>query len=87
MALGLDANEFLFSKETVVLRRYESGMGNCGFLRRVQKDQIKIVIDVRANDEGLTIEMSAFPVFLGVNSTLINSFAETKFSSTGVLVA
>ena len=44
-------------------------MGKCGFLRRVQKDQIKIVIDVRANDEGLTIEMSAFPVFLGVNST------------------
>ena len=39
------------------------------------RDQFKI-----RSDEGLTLEKSAFQIFLVGNSTNINSFDETKFS-------
>ena len=35
---------------------------------------------VRTNDEGLTLEMSAFQFFQGGNLTFMNPFDKTKFS-------
>ena len=43
--------------------------------------EIKIQISsVKVNDEGLTLEGSAFQIFQGGNSTFSNSFDKTKFS-------
>ena len=63
---------------------------NFGFIKRVDNGRITIVKDlecsrfqrysfVRANDEGLALERSAFQIFHGDNSTFINSFDKTKF--------
>jgi len=34
---------------------------------------------IKTSDEGLTLETSGFYIFLGGNSTFINSFDKTKF--------
>ena len=65
MAIGLKRQlsqfEFLVSKEIVVLRRWERSKQKFGFIKRVDKGRITTVKDlVRANDEGLMLETSAF---------------------------
>ena len=40
--------KFLVSKEAVVLRRWESKTGKCGFIKRVDKDRITIVNDLES---------------------------------------
>ena len=67
-------NKILVSKETVVLNRWESET-----LRRwdsVSPSSERII----HSDEGLTLETSAFQIFLGGSSTFANTFVKTKFS-------
>ena len=55
------------------IRRGGGGVGCVG--------EIKVQISsVRVNDEGLTLEASAFQIFQGGNSTFTNPFDKTKFS-------
>ena len=42
------AYKFLVSKETVVLRRWESETGKFGFIKRVDKGRITIVNDLES---------------------------------------
>jgi len=59
---------FLVSKETMVLRRWESKTFKCGFNIRVDRGRIITVKDFDRNpffiqsDDGLTLEMSAFQI-------------------------
>ena len=53
-------NEFLVSKETVVLCRWEGSKQKFGFIKRVDKGRITTVKDLESSHEGLTLEMSAF---------------------------
>ena len=41
-------NKFLVSKETVVLRRWESEIGKVGFIKRVDKGRITTVNDLES---------------------------------------
>ena len=65
-------NKFLVSKETVVLRRWGRSKQKFGFIKRVDKGEIR-------SDERRRLETSAFQIFHGGNFTFINSFDKTKF--------
>ena len=53
-------NEFLVSKEIVVLCQWEGSKQKFGFIKRVDKGRITAVKDLESSHEGLTLETSAF---------------------------
>ena len=83
-------DEFLVSKETVLLRRWERSKQKFGFIKRVDKGWITTVNDlerwrferepfVRANRGIVGCCGLNQKIFHGGNSTFINSFDKTKF--------
>ena len=60
-----------------MLRRWESQIGTFGFIKRVDKGRITTVNDL---DLELTLEMSAFQIVHGGNSTFIKTFDKTQIT-------